>query len=207
MRFDISAFMSALASARVLFHSEADFQHAFAWQLHEWLPEARVRLELPTEINGQRAAIDIWVQTGHHSLAIELKYLKARLDVLYAGERFELKNQGAQDTSRYDVIKDIWRLKQLCGERAHASGLAVMLTNDPSFWRPGRGGSMDDCFRLHEGRLLEGVCAWAAHTGAGTIRGREAALHLTGTYRLQWRLYSDLRVPNGQFRYLAVQVG
>ena len=36
--------MAALARMRPLFHSEADFQHAFAWQLRSAHPDARIRL-------------------------------------------------------------------------------------------------------------------------------------------------------------------
>jgi hypothetical protein len=37
--------MAAIAHSRPLFHSEADFQHGFAWQLHTTYPDARIRLE------------------------------------------------------------------------------------------------------------------------------------------------------------------
>jgi hypothetical protein len=42
---EIEETMAALALVRPLFHSEADFQHAFAWQLHRAHADARVRLE------------------------------------------------------------------------------------------------------------------------------------------------------------------
>jgi len=42
---EIEETMAALARVRPLFHSEADFQHAFAWQLHSADPDARIRLE------------------------------------------------------------------------------------------------------------------------------------------------------------------
>ena len=49
---DLLGAMRALASHRPVFHSEADFQHALAWQIHRMLPGAVIRLEyrpLPTE--------------------------------------------------------------------------------------------------------------------------------------------------------------
>jgi hypothetical protein len=65
----------------------------------------------------------------------------------------------------------------------------------------------DAAFRLGEGRALAGALAWAAHTGAGTMRGREAPIALVGSYDLRWRDFS--RVEGGRygtFRYLLVQV-
>ena len=44
--------MAALARVRPLFHSEADFQHAFAWQLHSAHPDARIRLEIASATGG-----------------------------------------------------------------------------------------------------------------------------------------------------------
>ena len=33
--FDISDLLTGLAESRKVFHSEADFQHALAWQIHQ----------------------------------------------------------------------------------------------------------------------------------------------------------------------------
>jgi len=41
---DLQACLTDLAQQRPLFQSEADFQHALAWQLHAMEPAARVRL-------------------------------------------------------------------------------------------------------------------------------------------------------------------
>ena len=43
---DIDGLMTGLAGTRKVFHSEADFQHALAWQIHEAMPESRIRLEV-----------------------------------------------------------------------------------------------------------------------------------------------------------------
>lgn len=63
-----------LARKRPLFHSEADFQHALAWLLHEQWPQARIRLEYPFTLNEKRCYLDVFVQQGEQQLAIELKY-------------------------------------------------------------------------------------------------------------------------------------
>ncbi len=64
-----------LALQRPLFHSEADFQHALAWELHNRLPEARVRLELPMEQFDRKRYLDISLShDGRGSTARDARY-------------------------------------------------------------------------------------------------------------------------------------
>src|SRR5579859_5225485 len=101
-----------LGQQRPVFHSEADFQHALAWLIHLQQPDTRIRLEyrpLPSE----PLYLDLWVEDDSSALAIELKYPTRRLMVEHAGEHFSLKNQSAQDLTRYDFIKDIGRLERV----------------------------------------------------------------------------------------------
>jgi hypothetical protein len=69
---EIEETMAALALVRPLFHSEADFQHAFAWQLHSAHPDARIRLETRPR-PGVR--LDVMALIGGRRVAVELKYL------------------------------------------------------------------------------------------------------------------------------------
>lgn len=62
-------------------------------------------------------------------------------------------------------------------------------------------------FRIHEGRELLGLLAWADTTGAGTMSKREEALSLRGSYVTGWRHFSRVEgVGYPEFRYLAVEV-
>jgi len=70
----ISEAISTLAMHRPLFHSEADFQHALAWELHHRLPDTRIRLELPVLHNHKLLHVDIWIVHEKQTIAIELKY-------------------------------------------------------------------------------------------------------------------------------------
>ena len=69
---EIEETMAALARVRPLFHSEADFQHAFAWQLRSAHPDARIRLETRPR-PGVR--LDVMALIGGRRVAVELKYL------------------------------------------------------------------------------------------------------------------------------------
>jgi hypothetical protein len=202
---DIERWMAALATRRPVFHSEADFQHAFAWEIHEENPSARIRLETRAR-PGVR--LDVLAVINGRRVAFELKYLLRNLTITIDDELFELPNQSAQDTRRYDFVKDVARLEVLTSEGYADNGFSIALTNDPSYWQ---GRNREDvayaAFRLGEGRTLAGAAAWAAHTGAGTMRGRELPLALLGSYELRWRDFSTVDgVRNNAFRYLVVQV-
>ena len=80
--------------------------------------------------------VDIWVEQDDKALALELKYKTRALQTLVAEETFVLLNQSAQDVGRYDFVKDIGRVEAIVADRTWcATGYAVLLTNDPSYWR------------------------------------------------------------------------
>jgi len=58
--------------------------------------------------------LDIQLSGGDRSLGIELKYKTRALSLEINGEWFRLKDQAAQDIARYDFIKDLHRLEELC---------------------------------------------------------------------------------------------
>jgi hypothetical protein len=207
---DIGAVLGALAERRPLFHSEADFQHALAWELHHRLPEAAIRLDFPQMVSGERRYLDMWIAHEDAVLAIELKYKTRAIYVICEGENFNLLDQAAQPLGRYDFVQDIQRLERTLSVQAdtRVTGWAIMLTNDSAYWQPPGGGpTIDADFRLHEGRTLQGTLHWREGASAGTMRGREEPLELNGVYPLMWRDYSHPSSKTyGLFRYLAVRV-
>ena len=199
---DVHAILMRLAGKRPVFHSEADFQHALAWELHRELPEARIRLEY-RPFSHESVYIDIWIEHDGKATAIELKYLTRKLEAVVLGEAFSLRNQAAQDVSRYHVIRDIVRIERVASELPGASGVAVILTNDTGYWKESVRETIDAHFRLHEGRALTGALGWSDKAGPGTIKGIAGPLTLANTYALSWREYSSVAAgPAGQFRYL-----
>jgi hypothetical protein len=200
--------IKSLAIPRPLYHSEADFQHAFAWEFHRQLPNAAVRLELPLATSDQVLHLDFWATSKDESIAVELKYKTRALSVQLAGERFDLANHSAQDLGRYDFIKDIQRLEQVKLHRENVIGYAILITNDSSYWkRSGNRHTIDADFRLEQGRVLHGVLKWGEKASAGTKRGREEPIVVRGQYELSWEDYSQPSSASyGVFRYLAVKV-
>lgn len=203
----IQALLQGLAQERPIFHSEADFQHALAWKLHETLPTTQLRLEF-RPFPDERFYVDIWCSSTEGHVALELKYLTRAVETEIAGEKFKLKNQGAQDISRYDILKDVTRLERVAREVPRCRGIGVVLTNDPGYWTQSlRLSTIDVAFRLHEGRPISGELSWTAEAGRGTTKGRENPLSLAGTYPSAWRDYSRVTLgPTGEFRYLLFEV-
>jgi len=181
-------------------------QHSLAWLIDDHLGHMDVRLERPVETALGRISVDVWCRGSR--AALELKYVTARLDLLHDHEDFRLKAQDAYDHRRYDFLKDISRLEVLLESGDAKMGYAVLLTNASALWEtPGRANSNDIQFRIHQGRTLEGQLSWSEGTGAGSMRSREAAIVLSGRYRMEWQDYSNPGCgKNGAFRYLAVEV-
>ena len=207
MDLDMPRTLRQLATQRPIFHSERDLQHALAWEIQRQHPEARLRLE-PRPRRGIH--LDLLVCLGERRTAVELKYLAAAFLGTCDDEAYDLPNRGAQDISRYDVVKDIVRIEALLADGYVDDGYVVALTNDGSYWRPNRRtDTVDNAFRVHDGRRLHGTLAWSPLAGNGTTRGRETPLALAGRYDCRWQDYSRISNTNGQlveFRYLLLGV-
>ena len=207
MTLDIHSLMRDLSQSRPIFHSEADFQHALAWQIHEAIPDSQIRLEYPFRYDGNTMKLDIWLRDK--KTAIELKYLPRKLETEHNGEQFLLKNQDAHGEGCYDFLKDVERLERKAGDhkRLVHPGLAVLLTNDPLYWDCSRGSATSNYvgFRVFESREVTGVLAWPEN--ARTEKKREAPIRLEGSYTMHWQDYSNFAGEEyGKFRYLAVEV-
>lgn len=207
MALDLVGVMDRLSSIRPIFHSEADFQHALAWQVQTEDPTAAVRLETRPE-RGMR--LDLLVRTADERVAIELKYLVARFDGVVAGERFDLPKQAAHDISRHDVVKDVVRVERFVRDGVADTGWVIALSNDGGYWRPGtKSNPVDAMFRLHEGQQLGGTLMWSQQAGAGTTKGRAEPLVLERVYSCGWRDYSTVHTSDGRavaLRYLAFEI-
>jgi len=203
--FDIHGLLTNLANSRKVFHSEADFQHALAWQIHLTMPESEVRLEVDVLRGARRQSLDIWLPV--EKIAIELKYQTRILEIRENGESFSLRNQGAQDIKRHDFLKDIERLETLRAQGLCWTGYAVLLTNEQLLWNdPLQLDTVDSAFRIYEGRVITGELAWGDRASDGTKRGREEPIIIKRSYALHWQDYSELSEKFGKFRYVAVSV-
>ncbi|GAB3843208.1 hypothetical protein GCM10029963_17520 [Micromonospora andamanensis] len=200
----LDSVMDELWAKRKVFHSEADFQHAFAWAVHRIDSAVSVRLEVRQE---KAEYLDLLCCGPNGRTAIEFKYFTARWVGTDPGtdEEFRLRGHAATDLARRNFVFDIARLERFCrsGDTT-TNGLAILLTNDRTLWNapPPTRTTRDQEFRVHDGRRLTGTLRW----------GRDGCHHLpnqrdlTGDYVLRWRDYTDLPGSNGRFRWLGVPV-
>ena len=146
MKNTIPDCLSSLSTRRKIFHSEADFQFEYAWELRT--QGIAIRLEVPLKGVGE---VDLFVpsqkevKTDH---IIEFKYKTTKLLCQQGSEAFALKQHGAQPLGRYDVLKDVERI-----QRSGKPGFVIFLTNDPLYWTAGNRGN-GAAFSLQQGHLI-----------------------------------------------------
>lgn len=204
----VKSALDNLTKSRPIFHSEADFQHALAWELQRGNTAASIRLEKQISLVGPRVHLDLLYQAPGEELAIELKYKTRLLQLSHEGEMYSLRNQSAQDIGRHDFIKDVQRLENFVLDHPGASGVAVILTNDRTYWNETKKSSaVDSAFRIHEGRVLQGSLTWGGDASDGTKANREEPLVLKDRYQMQWSDYSTFGPDHAQqFRYLLLYI-
>jgi hypothetical protein len=206
---NVDDLLTGLAKERPVFHSEADFQHSLAWQLHLQYPTAQIRLERVFDPLKVRLHIDIYCVIDNETYFFELKYKTCAASFSGTGEEFNLQNHSAYPPSRYDFVKDLSRLEAVVRNSDRlAYGFAILLTNDKAYWcAPHRTGGVSAAFCIHEGQRISGEVGWGPIASLGTKKNREEAIKLAAEYLLRWRDYSNLdtRVQS-HFRYLCVPV-
>jgi hypothetical protein len=199
--------MTELSAKRPVFYSEADFQHALAWQLHLLRPTAQLRLEVPlTEADlGARAdRLDILVRLDGWRVALELKYPRDRFSWQGDDEPvpYRRNNRDAADDAAYATINDLHRTERWVSLGAADVGVVLALTNIKTFWRAVPATvALDAEFRFPDGTEIAGVRRW----GQG---GRlKPPIDLGGRYVSRWRDYSRLADGTGatQFRYVVLR--
>jgi hypothetical protein len=197
--------MDSLAVRRRIFHSEADFQHALAWEFQRAHPEAAIRLEKRVAIR-PNIELDLLIELNGERLGVELKYPRRKMTAEVDGELFILST-GADDFSRYLAVEDLARLERLVAEDVIGSGALIFLTNVANAWAPpgSRRPVLYDAFRIHDGAVLAGTLTWG-DWGApgGRPPGSTGTVTLTGSYPLAWRHFST--IDGVEFRYLLIAV-
>lgn len=74
--------LTTLSKKRPVFHSEADFQHALAWEIHKNYSQSNLRLEYNPTISEGNMYLDIWVtHPNGYPTAIELKYITKKVSL------------------------------------------------------------------------------------------------------------------------------
>ena len=204
---NIKTAIKNLSEKRKIFHSEADFQFAFAWEIQKELPQAEIRLEYCPAF-AKDMHIDIFVVENGATYPIELKYKSKLFDDMVEGEYYYLKDHKAFDVNRYAFLYDISRLEHIKRlDKKYISGYAIMLTNEPNYWRYSyKNTSIDMAFKIYEGKEVTGFLSWSEKAGAGTTKGHEP-IELQGEYTMRWQNFSYIpETKNGTFMINIVEV-
>ena len=189
-----------LSLSRPVFHSEADFQHALAWEIHKRVQNCEIRLEYKPPYIMKRFYVDIWCSQEDVITAIELKYKTEKLYVKVKEETFDLLKHSAQNIGRYEFLEDIQRLEEIVLSRRGIEGYAIFLTNASYYWSyPKNSHTIDADFRIHQSRVLAGELKWRD--------GKRETIHIKNIYDLNWQDYSEPSLEShGKFRYLLLKV-
>jgi len=87
---DMDKILTELSKDRPIFHSEADFQHALAWKIHEKYPDFNIRLEKGMSLDYDKIYFDIFIQKNGNIIIIETKYKTKEIDITVGNEIFNL---------------------------------------------------------------------------------------------------------------------
>ena len=203
---DLLPVIESLRRKRFIFHSEADFQFALAWEIQIKYPDAEIRLEVPsgTSVKGR---VDIVVRCEGALFPIELKYLKKKQLFQVNGEQFNLVD-GVHDLDMHDCIKDITRLETFQSQMSgFVTGYAVWLTNDAAYWNPAYNTSYYSEFHAPQASVKAGTMSYHASAKLNGNPRYGSPITLKGSYAVNWNDYSELGVKSGQFKYALFKVG
>ncbi len=201
--FNIDTILESLSQICPIFHNEEDFQSRFAYEIQQQYPDFDIKLEYKI-MEPTTRYIDVWIQNPN-PVAIELKYKSSLLNTQVGDETFNLKNHSAEDLGRYDFLKDVQRLEDIVTRHPNAEGYAVMITNDPLYWKISQNNNtIDSAFRIHEGLQVTGDLSWSSKAGSGSTQNREESIQIKGVYDIHWKRYSNHK--NNEFKILCLKI-
>lgn len=186
---------------------ERQLQLDLAWALKNlYGDEAKIYLEyaVKDQVAGNHSYYDIVIETNDEFIPIELKF-KTK-----AVEGCEYSNQSAQDLGRFDFWFDVERIQNfgIKSGKNFKKGYAILVTNDPLYWRRNGMGCLYEQFSTEDKRQLSAgdVLKWRDGYKEATVgikRSRE--ITIKNTYELIW---DDVTSREGiaQFRTLILEV-
>ena len=213
-KLDLDIILTELAVKRPVFQNEGDFQFELAWKIKTKFPNWRIRFEKNlTDLDNDKRRMDLWIE-GDNTYALELKYPTRTLSHEVNNEIFKLRNHSAEDYSRYAFLNDIQRMEEVVSNNTDVKGYAILITNNMSIGIPPTKDDVADFqFRIHEGRIINNEkLDWIRKEGGQSYGQMENPIKLRGTYKFNWKDYSELKnknnlpVTNGKFRYLFVAI-
>jgi len=198
---DIQAVLETLAETRPVFHSEADFQFAFAWTAAQLVEGLKVRLEV-RQPNGRELDLMLTDESLEHQLAIEFKHLTIGWSGSIGGEHFQHGKPMSENLGRRGIVEDIERIEDMVRNGDATAGAVVVLTNNDTYWKKPRNqycGSIN--YRVHEEAILKGELIWHPRNKNPTKR----PITLNYSYTASWSDFSNPAGGPGPFKSLVFE--
>ena len=210
-KFDIYRVLSELAKTNPLFCSELEFQFYLAWKIKEiYGHEFDIKIEYPAvQYDGHNRNIDLLlVDKNCNFIPIELKYKTSKFEQLWNGFTYKLKDQSANDLSKYGHIKDISRIEYFKEtEPKFLIGYVITITNQCKTWQKISNPNQTDYeFSLENGiTIYKGIKQWSQNTAEYNKKNYQA-IALKNDYKISWHEYCNFEKPRGQFMVLVSEV-
>lgn len=216
---ELDNILNELAKHRPIFHSEADFQFALAWEIKkEYGENVEIRMERPYVLKDKKIEVDITLCfEKEKNIGIELKHITKEYSYpshenqKTSEEVFNLKEHAATNLSRYDFYADISRLEDLNKPKYIDYGYVIFLTNNSSYKKDTSGMAKQftmSCKHTIEPKTYNWDYTTWQNDNTDTKKEKSVgkrrthSIDIKGKYSCEWKRYGE----NHGFEYLCLKV-
>lgn len=210
-KFDIYRVLEELSKTNPLFNSELEFQFYLAWKIKELYKDIyTICLEYPLKnYQGKNRNIDLVLVCNNGGLIpIELKYKTSKFEYFCNNINYKLKDQNANDLSKYGHLKDVSRIEYFKEtEKNFLVGYVITITNQAKTWQKILSPKQTDFeFSLENGSTAcKGVKCWHI-CKSNHNKNKYLPITLKNDYLINWHVFKIFDKPNGVFKVLVTEV-
>ena len=210
-KFDIYRVIEELSKTNPLFNSELEFQFYLAWKIKELYKDIyTICLEYPLKnYQEKNRNIDLVLVCNNGGLIpIELKYKTSKFEYFFNNINYKLKNQSANDLSKYGHLKDVSRIEYFKEtEKNFLVGYVITITNQAKTWQKILSPKQTDFeFSLENGSTAcKGVKCWHI-CKSNHNKNKYLPITLKNDYFINWHDFIIFDKPNGVFKVLVTEV-
>lgn len=209
--FDIYKVLKELSKTNPIFCSELEFQFYLAWKIKEFYGEQyKICIEYPLKnYEGKNRDIDlVLIDNNGCYIPIELKYKTSKCEQTFNGIEYKLKDQSANDLTKYGHIKDISRIEYFKEtEEKFVVGYAITITNQCKTWQKITNSEQTDFeFSLENGiKICKGIKKWHKYKSDYNAKNNPP-IKLKNDYFIHWQNFYDFNKSNGLFKILVTEI-
>lgn len=210
-KFDIYRVLEELSKTNPLFNSELEFQFYLAWKIKELYKDIyTICLEYPLKnYQEKNRNIDLVLVCNNGGLIpIELKYKTSKFEYFFNNINYKLKDQSANDLSKYGHLKDVSRIEYFKEtEKNFLVGYAITITNQAKTWQKILSPKQTDFeFSLENcSTVCKGVKCWHI-CKSDHNKNNYLPITLKNDYFINWHDFKIFDKPNGVFKVLVTEV-